>query len=337
MPAASLAISTARSKRCGGRSSINPQAAPSRLNYATALEQAGQFQDAERELRRMAADFPNDEKPLRELFALLKRQGRDEEALHAIEEAARRAPRRSRTRPRPREPQPHPASPCASEQWYRRAIAIDPANVLGFLGVATVFDQTNRTDELAALVKEAEDARHRAEGLSFVKAFDHRRAKRYAEGLEELSKVPDHLETARRQQLLGQLLEGTGQYDEAFEAFGRMNAIIRDDPSDPIGRAAAYRKQVRDQRKALTSKWVKSWAPVDVDDRPSPAFLVGFPRSGTTLLDTILMSHPGTEVLEEEPALMHATDALGGFAAIPGASHEDVSGPETSISRSRDR
>lgn len=303
---------------------INPQAAPSRLNYATALEHAGRFEDAERELRQMAADFPNDEKPLRELFTLLKLRGRDEDALPAIEEAARRAPQdlelvlglasHNLT-------QHHHA---ASEKWYRNAIAIDPTNVLGFLGVATVFDQTNRTDELAELVKEAEHAAIAPEGLSFVRAFDHRRAKRYAEGLEELGKVPDHLETARRQQLLGQLLEGTGQYDEAFEAFVRMNAIIRDDPSDPIGRASAYRDQVRGQRKALSAKWIKSWAPVEVDDRPSPAFLVGFPRSGTTLLDTILMSHPGTEVLEEEPALMHATEALGGFAAIPGASRDDV-------------
>ena len=34
-------------------------------------------------------------------------------------------------------------------------------------------------------------------------------------------------------------------------------------------------------------------------------FLVGFPRSGTTLLDTILRSHSKTLVLEEKPYLWH--------------------------------
>ena len=309
---------------------LNPGAAPSRFNYATALDHAGKLEEAEREWRSMAADFPNDDKPMRELFALLKRQGREEEALEAIAEAVRRAPEdlelvlglasHNLTQQR------H----AASEEAYRKAIFLDPQNVLGFLGVATVFDQTNRTDELAAWVKEAEEAQIAPEGLSFVKAFDHRRAKRYAEGLEALSHVPDHLETARRQQLLGQLLEGVGRYDEAFQAFGRMNAIIEDDPSEPIARGKWYRDQVRTQRKALTGKWLKSWTSVEVDDRPSPAFLVGFPRSGTTLLDTILMSHPATEVLEEEPALIHATEALGGFAAIPGASNDEVK-------RARDR
>lgn len=305
---------------------LSPLSPPVRLNYATALEYAGRFEEAEAEYRRMAADFPDDAKSLRELFALLKRQYRDEDAHEVIEEAVRRAPddlelvlglashRLTRHR--------H----AAAEEAYRRAIAIDPGNTLGYLGVATVLDQTNRTDELAALVKEAEEAKVAPEGLSFVRAFDHRRAKRYAEGLEALSHVPDELETARRQQLLGQLLEGAGRYDEAFIAFERMNAITRADPSEPEQRSVAFRQMLRDQRKSLTPAWVSSWRAAVIDPRPSPVFLVGFPRSGTTLLDTILMSHPGTEVLEEEPTLLRATEALGGLESVPDASDQQIKG-----------
>lgn len=272
----------------------------------------------------MAADFPDDANSMRELFAMLKTQYRDEEALEAIEEAVRRAPgdvelalglashRLTRGR--------H----AAAEEAYRRVLTIDPGNTLAYLGVATVLDQTNRTEELAALVKEAEEANVAAAGLSFVKAFDHRRAKRYVEGLEALSHVPDELETARRQQLLGQLLEGAGEHDEAFAAFERMNAITREDPSEPEERAVAFRELVRRQRDSVTPEWASSWRAAEIDERPSPAFLVGFPRSGTTLLDTILMSHPSTEVLEEEPTLMRATEALGGFEAIADASAEQI-------------
>ena len=103
-----------------------------------------------------------------------------------------------------------------------------------------------------------------------------------------------------------------------------MNAIIRDDPSDPIGgpRPIGSKSAARGNRSRRSGS--SRGLPGEVDDRPSPAFLVGFPRSGTTLLDTILMSHPGTEVLEEEPALMHATEALGGSRQIPAASRDDV-------------
>jgi hypothetical protein len=42
--------------------------------------------------------------------------------------------------------------------------------------------------------------------------------------------------------------------------------------------------------------------PID-DQYSDPVFLVGFPRSGTTLLEQILKSHPKTIISEENPAL----------------------------------
>ena len=51
--------------------------------------------------------------------------------------------------------------------------------------------------------------------------------------------------------------------------------------------------------------------------RSTPVFLVGFPRSGTTLLDTMLMGHPDARVLEEEPFVVQVEQELGGFEAFP--------------------
>ena len=203
-------------------------------------------------------------------------------------------------------------------------IELEPDNTLAYLGLAIVLDLTNCTGDLTALVARAEQANVHPDGLRFLRAYDHRRAKRYAKGLEELLKVPDDLETGRRQHLLGQLLEGTGDYDGAFAAFERMNAISLEDPSQPAQRGAAYRKLVTGLRDALTPEWVNSWRDAETDAGPSPVFLVGFPRSGTTLLDTILLSHSSIEVLEEEPALMRATETLGGFDGIADASAEKL-------------
>jgi hypothetical protein len=49
-------------------------------------------------------------------------------------------------------------------------------------------------------------------------------------------------------------------------------------------------------------------------------FLVGFPRSGTTLLDTILRSHSAIEVVEEQPAVAFANQSIlkSGNIASPG-------------------
>ena len=71
---------------------IAADAPPVRLNLANALAEAGQADEAEEELRGLAADFPADWRSLRELHSLLRSRAREEDALQAIEEASRRNP-----------------------------------------------------------------------------------------------------------------------------------------------------------------------------------------------------------------------------------------------------
>ncbi|HWJ39044.1 MAG TPA: sulfotransferase, partial [Sphingomicrobium sp.] len=112
--------------------------------------------------------------------------------------------------------------------------------------------------------------------------------------------------------------------------YSKMNEIFLEDQTNPEGRAAVYRDMIRQGRDIINEEWVGSWrSEADPDPRPAPVFLVGFPRSGTTLLDTILMGHPQIEVLEEEPALGEANQALSSFDGLPTI-------PDDEIQRARD-
>ena len=304
---------------------LMPSSPPVRLNYGTALVAFGRVEEAEEQLSRMAADFPQDAKPLRELHALLKQQGREEAALDAIEEAAKRSPSDLELLLALASQRLNLLRTEAAEEAYRRVVQLEPANALGNLGLAVVFDLTNRTEELSGLVDEAQQRGVGDDALNFIRAFDHRRGKRFAEGLAALKRVPDDLETARRFHLLGQLEEGAGNFDAAFAAFQRMNELQLEDPSRPADRASNYRTVVRDQTATVTEQWVEGWR-TESCERPTvstPAFLVGFPRSGTTLLDTMLMGHPGVEVLEEEPTLRKASVILP-FEDLANASDEQI-------------
>src|SRR4030095_7579780 len=64
-------------------------------------------------------------------------------------------------------------------------------------------------------------------------------------------------------------------------------------------------------------KWARRLRALHPGPRRAPAFLVGFPRSGTTLLDTFLMGHPDTLVLEEFHMLGAAEKVLGHVAELP--------------------
>jgi hypothetical protein len=75
----------------------------------------------------------------------------------------------------------------------------------------------------------------------------------------------------------------------------------------------------------VTPEWHASWREDPPPaGRPSPVFLLGFPRSGTTLLDTLLMGHPQVQVLEERPPIAQVEKQMGGLASLPGLNTNDI-------------
>ena len=91
-----------------------------------------------------------------------------------------------------------------------------------------------------------------------------------------------------------------------------MNAIKAAAPDAQSYDRAAFAAKLDRSRAQLTPAWVRGWTPLCVDKRQAPVFLLGFPRSGTTLLDTMLRGHPRIAVLEELPMLERVNAALGG-------------------------
>lgn len=118
---------------------------------------------------------------------------------------------------------------------------------------------------------------------------------------------------------LAQVYERLGEAADAFDHFVAQNEAAADQLSESGIDKSSYMSQVTDLKQAFTSDWVGSWtqiAPGDLDPVPAPVFLVGFPRSGTTLLDQFLDAHSAIEVIEELPVLLPLRDSVkkaGGY------------------------
>lgn len=304
---------------------LAPDSAPIRVNLGNVLVAAGHFDEAERELAESRRLLPDDPQPLVSLHALLRARGREDEAFEALAHAARLAPDDARLH--------HDLGAEASrlnrfdaaEAAYRHALARDPAMGEAWAGLAAVLERINREDEIDALAGEAAHAGAAAPFLAFIDALRLRRAGRDAEALEALDRVGEAMAPERVLNLRGLLLDRLGRHDEAFAAFAAMNRAWQDDPTDPRGRARAYREAQAHAAAVLSPAWLAGWTPPPPPaDRPTPLFLVGFPRSGTTLLDTLLMADPAVVVLEEEPFIVEAEAALGGIDGLAGASPDAV-------------
>ena len=310
---------------------LNPLAAPTRLNLGRVLRNSGDLEEAEAVLRSMATDFPRDAKPLIDLYHVLRALGRHEsETELVLEQAAEREPDNVDVLLELGGQQIRIFEFAKAERTYRSVLALQPSSGKAFFGLALVLEHL-RPDDLAGVAAQAERVADDEDRLNLIRAFAARRAKKYDDGLKALARIPEDLKSATRWHLVGQMYDGLGEYDDAFEAFTRMNEANANDESEPIRRAFELRDLIRSETASMTAQWKDGWAaPPLASERPAPVFLAGFPRSGTTLLDTMLMGHPDVEVMEEPPILRRLELEFGGFDALAGFD-------ETTVRRAQER
>ena len=299
---------------------LDPKAAPTRLNIANVLFAADRTDAAIESLRNMATDFPDDPKPWVELARIAEWMDQPPMALEAYEEAAKRAPRDPEILIALGNQRGALWDMAGAEQAIRSALAVDPANGDALIALAVLFEHDNRAELLPALVDEALAANIDPATLALIQAYALRRAKDWQGALDAARSASGEKQQVRRAQLIGECLDRLGQPAEAFASFEQMNQLVTEDPRNPQGMAKTYRDMVERNRSTLTQSWIDSWTPShppEADERASPIFLLGFPRSGTTLLDTMLMGHPDVQVMEERPAIVHIERSLGDVDALP--------------------
>ncbi|MFO1238986.1 MAG: sulfotransferase [Sphingomonadaceae bacterium] len=304
---------------------LAPDSQPIRINLGNALIDAGLGDEAEAVLTQAGKDFPSDPTPFLSLFNLYRLVGREDDAYAAIVEAARRAPDNASIQSDHGQEAARRNRYDEAESAFEAAVRLDPKLGPPYVGLASVYERMNRETELEPLRIRAEAAGTDVQSMSYIDALRFKRAEAFDDAFAALEAAGDVIVPGRKHHLRGIMLDRLGQHDDAFEAFTAMNEHWQADPSLPAERARQYREMIVSASEVLTSEWLQRWTPqVPLEDRPTPIFIVGFPRSGTTLLDTMLMADPRVRVLEEEPFLAEAEAQLGGVEALAAATEDQI-------------
>lgn len=297
---------------------IDENAAPTHLNLAAALIALEQNHEAEDVLKNASERFPADSRPAYELYVHYKSLFKQDEAFAAIKEAAARNPDDANTQLKLAIEYGVARQTQDAERAYRRVIELNPLEQDAYLGLAIQYEHTNREEEFSPLIELARRNGIADGSCAFIETLELRRLGRFEDALERLKAIPDDVETIRTAHTKATLLERLKQSDEAFAAFTHANRLMAETPTEPLERAAKLRTTLKEEIDFLTPEWLGSFHNAAVsDDLTDPVFLAGFPRSGTTLLDTILMGHPNTVVMEEQPPLNIVEDEIGGMSALP--------------------
>ena len=103
---------------------------------------------------------------------------------------------------------------------------------------------------------------------------------------------------------LGQLLDESGRYDEAYEAVLAGKAVQRDEAGDVLQKSQRESDRLENMLNELTPGHFRKWRAESAElPRRRVAMLTGPPRSGTTLLERVLDSHPDVVTSDEQVAL----------------------------------
>ena len=110
--------------------------------------------------------------------------------------------------------------------------------------------------------------------------------------------------------LLAKCFEKINNYKSSFHYFELRNNLRKDQKENKTFDKNIILDLISNYKKYFIKENINQYkiSPFNKNNIISPVFLMGFPRSGTTLLDSILRSHSCIEVLEEKPFISKIRD-----------------------------
>ena len=109
-----------------------------------------------------------------------------------------------------------------------------------------------------------------------------RRSGELSQALSHLKAVPIPAQVSDHIHECARVLDRQGHTEQALAAFTKACELRRQE-HPPVNRTVLPRF-IDAVENCFTADWVQSWTPLPISERAAPLFMVGFNRSGTTLL-----------------------------------------------------
>lgn len=189
------------------------------------------------------------------------------------------------------------------EEVLLKGLSIHGDNAELCLSLSSLYELRNQLDKSWLYLGRALEIAPEHPLANLMMAGLLRRQKKTAEAISLLTRltVPENSTFAKQIFFeLGNLYNLQGETDSAMDYFVRANRLWEKEyrvSTEYSQKAAAYRQSLERHRAQA------NFASGGFDPREAPIFMVGFPRSGSTLLQQILDAHPDLEAFDEKPVL----------------------------------
>ena len=318
------------------------------LQKAMSQVQKGNLGEAEKIYREILSDDPNNVDALRLLALLASRTGAVDQAINMLENCTKIAPDYAlawENLAKMYRQKDDPDSLQKAAFCFRKATELRPNWAEGWAGLGTMQTRSSQHEEGIESYKKSIELKANQprvhlslghvykttgnqeacissynEAISFDNNFGEAywslaNLKTYKFSSEEISSMEKKIELTEvpeREKVhflfsLGKALEDMGNYDESFEYYKRGNDLNR-------GRTTYDPKAIEALSERLKQFFTEERFHENKDfgdNSNSPIFIVGLPRSGSTLIEQILASHSKIEGTMELPNIMNIARKLG--------------------------
>jgi tetratricopeptide (TPR) repeat protein len=194
---------------------------------------------------------------------------------------------------------------------YEESVTAAPEVRQTLLGFARLEEADRNFDAAAAILDKADALFPNDQGVRLTRAVLLGRMRRYDDALAIIDASADGEGRLGPNELLekGRLLDQLGRYDDAWAAFAEGKRLARQLSGQRYLEDEAH-QQIERLSSFFTAGRLRLMPRAKVrKDSPQPMFILGFPRSGTTLVEQTLSAHPRIAAGDELP-LIHEIAAI---------------------------
>jgi tetratricopeptide (TPR) repeat protein len=296
-----------------------PNDAPSHRALGVVYRSQGRLADAQACYRRALAIEPNDVEALTNLGNALGAQGHLADAESSYRQALALNDGYAHTHFNLGNILRDQNRPLDAEQSYRRALKIAPEHLKALNNLGLCLKRQGRLDEArecfeAAIAIQPNFVQSHC-NLAPLKTYagDDPHLALFESLLPKLTSLPKTGQ-ASYWFALGKMREDVGRYEAAFDAYAQGNGIQHERVFHDEAREVAL---VQGLQSVFSTAFFASRVRQDSPDK-APIFIVGMPRSGTTLIEQILSTYPGVHgagELTDLDSLVHSVQTHSGERA----------------------
>ncbi len=192
---------------------------------------------------------------------------------------------------------------------YQMSLNCNENFIENYLNLCNLYEKTNKIKELDEIIKKAKSNCIQDPRIEYFLSLFYYRKKNYSQSQSTIDE--NNLETKLLNQdyyfsslldLRFRNFEKLKNFKKAFEVINQKNVFVSNLNENKKYDKKNFHSMIEAYKKFYINKEIDySYT----NNHPNIVFIIGFPRSGTTLLDTILRTHSKTFVLEEKPYLLN--------------------------------